>query len=115
MSVREVDAMKHWEERIKEKKQTERPVQVIQQVEIDESMMTGDDRLDKLIRSLANSILAADKHILDVQAAGIVQLVDLERLKCQVEFFYTKGKLDAYKECAALPKQIIAEEKMYTA
>ena len=72
---------------------------------------TGDEHLDKLIRVVQSSIGVVETHLSDV-ATQSVHLVQAEAsLASKCEYFYTKGRLAAYKEIVALPAQILAEEK----
>ena len=76
-----------------------------------EQACTGDEHLDKLIRVVQSSIGTAETHLSDVatQSIHMVQADAILASKC--EYFFTKGRLAAYKEVVGLPAQILAEEK----
>jgi vacuolar-type H+-ATPase subunit H len=72
---------------------------------------TGNVYLDKLVRSVQDLLNTSEEHAKDIAFKGIgcVQ-EELIRMQ-QFEYFYTKGKSDAYKEVVQIPARIIAESK----
>lgn len=72
---------------------------------------TGDEHMDKLLRSVQASLDKYEEMAKNIATKGIgcVQ-EELIRLQ-QFEYFYTKGKCDALKEVALIPAQIIIEAK----
>ena len=82
---------------------------LLQQIEI--AKETGDNHLDKMLRALAAKDEEADKHATSVALKGIGCVQD-DMLKLQqFEYFYTKGKLDAYADAATIPEKIMLEER----
>jgi len=74
--------------------------------------VTGHDQLDKLIRTLQDLLNKSDEHAKELAFKGI-GCVQEEMIRLQqFEYFYTKGKSDAYKEVAQIPARIIAESKL---
>lgn len=72
---------------------------------------TGDVRLDKLVRAVTELLNKSDEHAKDIAFKGI-GCVQEEMIRLQqFEYFYTKGKSDAYKEVVQIPAQIVAESK----
>ena len=91
----------------------ERPTQpLLQQVEVSVDMQTGDENLDKLIRTLAASMAGYEKQSSEaaVKCAGAVQ-EHMVRL-CQFEFMYLRGKIDGLKEASNVPLHIMNEKRM---
>ena len=73
---------------------------------------TGHAELDKLIRAVQDLLDKSDLHAKDIAFKGI-GCVQEEMIRLQqFEYFYTKGKSDAYKEVAQIPQRIIAESKL---
>lgn len=72
---------------------------------------TGDAHLDKLLRSIQDLLNTADEHIQAIATKGMTCVQDDMIKLQQFEYFYTKGKSDAYKEVAQIPARIVAESK----
>ena len=75
---------------------------------------TGNDQLDKMTRVIQSFKERDDKHATEVALKGIGCVQDdMLRLQ-QMEYFYTKGKVDAQAEILLVPAQIILESKTFT-
>lgn len=73
---------------------------------------TGEPRLDKMLRAIAVCKERDEKHATDIALKGIGCVQD-DMLKLQqFEYFYTKGKVDAFTEVSKVPEAILAEEKL---
>ena len=87
----------------------EEPVRLMEQEPIENS--TGDQNLDKMLRGIEALKKAVDAHATAVALKGIGCVQD-DMLKLQqFEYFYNKGKSDAFKEVSLLPAQILLEAK----
>ena len=76
-----------------------------------ESANTGNPLFDKLLRTVQDSLNKSEEHATNIAIKGIGCVQD-DMLKLQqFEYFYTKGKSDAYREIALIPARIIAEAK----
>lgn len=72
---------------------------------------TGDVRLDKLGRMVESEKQKAEAQINVVASTGMGAVQEeMFRLK-QFEYFYEKGKVDAFNLVQTFPDQIIMEEK----
>lgn len=85
--------------------------ELLQQVETVDAN-TGNPQLDKLVRAVQALLETSDTHANDIALKGI-GCVQEEMIRLQqFEYFYTKGKSDAYKEVVQIPAKIIAESKL---
>lgn len=73
---------------------------------------TGDDKFDKLIRCITelSKVDEEKAKAVAIKGMGCVQ-EEVFRLQ-QFEYFFTQGKIQAFKEAMQLPSQIIAEAKL---
>ena len=77
-----------------------------------EGAITGDAHLDKMVRVFQDLLNTSDEHAKDIAFKGI-GCVQEEMIRLQqFEYFYTKGKSDAFKEAMLIPARIVAESKL---
>jgi hypothetical protein len=93
-------------------KEFERPM--LQQEEGPPEYMTGDPKLDKMVRVLEDNIQAATAHLNDLSHVVCSTVsVDMKQ-KLTLEYMLAKGMLEAYKAVQKLPAAIMAEQKRVT-
>ncbi len=88
------------------------PVDPIAQVAVEENVLTGHAQLDKLIRALQSDIEATEAACAGLAQKGMGTVQHEMLTLLQFEYIYNKGKIDAWKAAAQLPKRIIAESKL---
>lgn len=113
MSIDVKDHRKYLEGKLRDADELEarKPGKLLEQAAV--ASETGDPRLDKMLRVLQASKEQAEKHAQAVALKGIGCVQD-DMLKLQqFEFFYTKGKVDAFTETALIPAQIILESNAH--
>lgn len=88
----------------------DKPAPLLEQVNSDLAA-TGEPYLDKLIRAIEAKVQTHEEHAQEVafKCAGCAKVEVTTML--QFEFMYTKGRVDAYKEIAQMPAQILAEAR----
>lgn len=83
----------------------------LEQVYVAENFLTGDDKLDKMIRGLEALIVQA-KNICDQAAEqGMSQCSDEVLKKFQLIYAFNRGRIEAWVEASKIPQRIVVEAK----
>lgn len=86
-------------------------VQALLQQAASDSASTGNDQLDKFVRVIQESLNKTEQVLPQVATGAIHCIVEQEILKAKCDYFYIKGRHDAYKELLTVPAQIVLESK----
>ena len=92
----------------------ERNKELLPQAPSDQAV-TGDDHLDKMIRAIQGLHNTVEKHLTEVATTAIHSVNEMASRAAQCEYFYSKGKRDAYAEVVQIPARIVTEAKASSA
>jgi hypothetical protein len=90
-------------------KEVEKPM--LPQEEGPSELMTGDPKLDKVVRVLQDNIKAAEAHLNDLAHVVCSTVSPDMKTKLTLEYMLAKGMLEAYKAVQKLPAAIMQESK----
>ena len=84
----------------------------LQQIEADAKYLTGDDKLDKLVRALAAQLKVAEDFSIQLSQATMRLVKDEDLKQNQLAWAYNQGKIDTLKATSQYPQIIMTELKM---
>lgn len=87
-------------------------VDPVTQSVVEDSRLTGDEKLDKLVRAIEDLTLPVKALCGQIAEQGMGVMDDVNLKKCQVLYAYNRGRIDAWVEASQIPKRIVAEAKL---
>jgi hypothetical protein len=99
--------------RSREDKRDDKPAHIpLEQAATAPENLTGDDRLDKLIRVIEKKIAEIEPVCSSIAVQCMAVIEDKELKKGQLMYAHQRGLMDAYRDVLSIPAQILVEENI---